>query len=202
MSPPTGPRTGGRLRSVEAHDAVMKAAVELLEEAGYPGVTIEGVAERAQVAKSTIYRWWPSKGALVMDAYSQVVTDRMPRPDSGAIAEDLTRFVTELYRVTSHPGRAQALRTMMVEAQRDRDFAIEFRRWVGTRRDVLAGMLVRAVDRRELASGLDIDYAVDQVFGPFWYRLMVGHGPLRAKDAETHVAQLIAGWRRAKDPDR
>ncbi|UQX02748.1 TetR/AcrR family transcriptional regulator [Streptomyces sp. RerS4] len=206
------PRTGGRVRSQEAHDAVLAAAAELLEEVGYQGVTMEGVARRADVAKSTVYRWWKSKPVLVMDAYRATVEARMPTPDTGSLAGDLTEFVAALYRVAAHPLRVKALRGLMAEAQLDPDFAEPFRQWVESRRGALKELLLRAADRGELpppathpdtetgtgtpsAPGLDLDLAVDQVFGPFWYRLLVGHAPLDPADAPAHVARLLDGLR-------
>ncbi len=203
MARPTAPehsghprRTGGRVRSQDAHDDVLRATVEILEEAGYGGVTIEGVAARSGVAKSTIYRWWTSKAALVMDAYGKIVAGRMPRPDSGVVADDLTAFVAELYRVADFPLRGKALRGLMAEAQLDPAFAQPFRAWVQSRRDVVAELLVRGIDRGELDAGLDLDYAVDVVFGLFWYRLLVGHLALDAAQARDHVDRLLQGLRR------
>src|SRR5437868_3656992 len=99
--PPTHPaprtrRTGGRIRNADAHTAILIATAELLEEAGYAGLTMEGVAARADVAKSTIYRWWKSKGVLAMEAYAHTVAARMPEPDTGSLRDDLVAFVTEL----------------------------------------------------------------------------------------------------------
>ncbi len=189
------PRTGGRVRSQDAHAAVLTAAVALLEEVGYRGVTIEGVAKRANVAKSTIYRWWKSKPTLVMDAYRETVEQRMPAPDTGSLTGDLTAFVTELYRVGEHPLRVKALRGLMAEAQLDPDFEVPFREWVESRRLALGGLVKRGIERGELPVGTDADLAVDQVFGPFWYRLLVGHAPLDPADAPAHVAGLVQGWR-------
>ncbi|MCM3885523.1 TetR/AcrR family transcriptional regulator [Frankia sp. R82] len=188
-------RTGGRIRSQDAHDDVLRAAVEILEEVGYGGVTIEGVAARSGVAKSTIYRWWTSKAALVMDAYGKIVAGRMPRPDTGTVADDLTDFVAELYRVADYPLRGKALRGLMAEAQLDPAFEESFRSWVQSRRDVVAGLLIRGIDRGELDADLDLDHAVDLVFGPFWYRLLVGHVALDAAQARGHVDRLLQGLR-------
>ncbi|WP_199545839.1 TetR/AcrR family transcriptional regulator [Streptomyces sp. N35] len=194
--PPSDPRrTGGRVRSQNAQDAVLAAAVALLEEVGYQGVTIEGVARRANVAKSTIYRWWKSKPTLVMDAYRQTVERRMPSPDTGTLAGDLAVFVAELYRVGEHPVRIKALRGLMAEAQLDPAFAEPFGQWVESRRDVIRGLLAKGIERGELPAGTDLDYAVDQIFGPFWYRLLVGHAPLDPADAPVHVTLLLQGWR-------
>lgn len=189
------PRTGGRIRSQEAREAALAAAIELLEEVGYQGVTIEGIAARSQVAKSTLYRWWKSKGPLVMDAYQQTVEGRVPEPDTGTVAGDLTAFLADLYRAAGHPLRAKALRGLMAEAQLDPAFAEHFQQWVQSRRDAVMRMLARGVDRGELPTSADLDWAVDLLFGPFWYRMLVGHAPLEPDQAPRHVTHLLNGLR-------
>ncbi|MBB4949317.1 AcrR family transcriptional regulator [Kitasatospora gansuensis] len=188
---PRPPRTGGRTRSQEARSAVLAAAVELLEEIGYQAVTIERIAARAGVAKSTIYRWWKSKAALVLDAYRETVEQRMPDPDTGSTAEDLTVFVAALHSVTERPLRARALRGLMAEAQLDPDFAEPFGAWVQSRRAVVLRVLARGVDRGELPRATDLEALTDQLFGLFWYRLLVGHLPLDPARAPQLVAQLL-----------
>ncbi|MGF1428594.1 TetR/AcrR family transcriptional regulator [Kitasatospora sp. LaBMicrA B282] len=196
---PTGPsptrRTGGRIRSEDAHDAVLAAAIELVEELGYQAVTIERIAARADVAKSTIYRWWKSKALLVMDAYRTAIEQRMPEPDTGSLAGDLTAFATALYGVSAHPLRVQTLRGLMAEAQLDPGFAEPFREWVESRRAVVRVLLDRGVQRGELPATADLDAATDQLFGLFWYRLLVGHQPLEPARAAGHVEQLLHGLR-------
>jgi AcrR family transcriptional regulator len=189
-------RAGGRIRSQGARDDALRAAVEILQERGYGAVTIEGVAARSGVAKSTIYRWWASKANLVMEAYGQFLADRMPEPDSGNIAADVTAFVTELYRVAEYPLRLKALRGLMAEAQLDPVFGEAFRDWLSSRREIVAAMLTRAVHRGELPADLDLDHAIDLVFGPFWYRLLVGHAALDPAQAASHVNQLLYGLRK------
>jgi AcrR family transcriptional regulator len=196
---PTGPsparRTGGRIRSEDAHDAVLAAAIELVEELGYQAVTIERIANRADVAKSTIYRWWKSKAPLVMDAYRTAVEQRMPEPDTGSLAGDLTAFATALYGVTAHPLRVRTLRGLMAEAQLDPAFAESFREWVESRRAVVLALLTRGMQRGELPPAADLDAATDQLFGLFWYRLLVGHQPLEPAQAAGHIDQLLHGLR-------
>jgi AcrR family transcriptional regulator len=164
-------RAGGRNRSESAHDDALRAAAEILEADGYGAVTIERVAARSGVAKSTIYRWWGSKGDLLMEAYRQLVTERMPQPDTGSLAGDLEAFVTQLYRVSDYPGRVRALRGLMAEAQLDPSFGEAFRAWVRGRRDVVAALLHRAAQRGETDPALD------------------------AADAHDHVRTLLAGFR-------
>ncbi|MER7753905.1 TetR/AcrR family transcriptional regulator [Kitasatospora sp. NPDC097643] len=188
-----GRRTGGRIRSQDAHDAVLAATIELVEELGYQAVTIERVAARADVAKSTIYRWWKSKATLVMDAYRTAVEQRMPEPDTGSLTGDLTAFATALYGVTAHPVRVRTLRGLMAEAQLDPAFAAPFQEWVNSRRAVVLAMLTRGVHRGELPAATDLDATTDQLFGLFWYRLLVGHQPLDPAQAPAHVRQLLHG---------
>jgi AcrR family transcriptional regulator len=180
-------------RSEKSRRAIYDAALALVGEVGYPRTTIEGIAARAGVGKQTIYRWWSSKAELVMEAYGQLVAERMPAPDSDRLAEDLTTFVTALYRVAEHPARVRALRGLMAEAQLDPVFAEAFRGWVQSRRDVLATLFTRAVDRGEVPADLDVNHAVDLVFGPFWYRLLVEHLPVDPAEAPGHVRRLLHG---------
>lgn len=189
------PRKGGRTRSPEAHQAALTTTAALLEERGYQAITIEAVAERSGVAKSTIYRWWRSKPELVMEAYTQQVAERMPSPDTGGVEGDLAAFMGQLYRVVEHPQRVRALRGLMAEAQLDPAFREPFRDWVNGRREVVAVLLRRGVSRGELAADVDLDHAVDLVFGPFWYRLLVEHAPLDPADAPAHAARLLSGLR-------
>ncbi|NUT20824.1 MAG: TetR/AcrR family transcriptional regulator [Hamadaea sp.] len=179
---------------------MLRATVDLLEEVGYGRLTIEGVAAKADVAKSTIYRWWTSKPALVMDAYGYAVTHRVPEPDTGTVAGDLTALLTDLYRVGEHPARVRALRGLMAEAQLDPEFAEAFRNWIETRRAIVAELLDRAVNRGELPSTVDHAVVADLVFGPFWYRLLVGHAPLDPRDAAAQADRVLAAARHGLEP--
>ncbi|MEV7543917.1 TetR/AcrR family transcriptional regulator [Streptomyces sp. NPDC089915] len=190
MATNPSPRTGGRIRNDEAHEAVLDATTDLLESGGYGALTIEGVARRSGVAKSTIYRWWKTKGDLVMEAYTRTTAHRVPSPDTGTLTGDLTALLRDLYAIAHHPARAKALRGLMAEAQLDPAFAEPFRAWIETRREVLAEVYGRAAARGELAEDLDLAHATDLVYGPFWYRLLVGHAPLDPADAPAHAARI------------
>ncbi|NUP18081.1 MAG: TetR/AcrR family transcriptional regulator C-terminal ligand-binding domain-containing protein [Streptomyces sp.] len=91
-----------------------------------------------------------------------------------------------------HPVRVKALTGLMTEAQLDRDFAESFRVFTAHRQAALAQIFVRR-RREELPRTLDLDHAVDLVFGPFWYRLLLGHRPLDPAQAPDHVATLLRG---------
>ncbi|MBT2402318.1 TetR/AcrR family transcriptional regulator [Streptomyces sp. ISL-87] len=180
----------------DAHHSVLEATAALLVEHGYGALTIEGVAKRANVAKSTVYRWWKSKPALVMDAYAHETATRVPQPDTGTLPGDLTAFVTDLYRIGGDPVRTKALTGLMAEAQLDPAFAEPFRAWVHTRRELVTTLLTRAITREEIPADTDLDHATDLVFGPFWYRLLIAHAPLDPADAEAHVTTILGGLTR------
>lgn len=187
------PRTGGRVRSVEAHEAVLSATTAMLQECGLRAITIEAVAERSQVAKSTIYRWWRSKADLVMEAYNSLTASSMPEPDTGFLEQDLRIFVAALHRNAADQVRTKALRSLMVEAQLDPDFEQAFQSWVQGRRNIVLHILDRGRQRGELRPDTDPDIVVDQLFGLFWYRLLIGHLALDQQSAKQHVAHLLRG---------
>ncbi|MDJ0384307.1 TetR/AcrR family transcriptional regulator [Streptomyces sp. G-G2] len=200
MSTNPAPRTGGRLRNEEAHHSVLEATAALLAENGYGALTIEGVAKRAHVAKSTVYRWWKSKPELVMDAYTHGRTTGTGTgtPDTGTLAGDLTTLLSHLYAVGDDPVRTRALTGLMAEAQLDPASAAPFRAWAQEWRDLVTTVLARAVTREELPAATDLDHAADLVLGPFWYRLLTAHAPLTPADAETHAATVLRGLAAAR----
>ncbi len=135
-----------------------------------------------------------------MDGYRTAVEQRMPEPDTGSLAGDLTAFATALYGVTAHPLRVRTLRGLMAEAQLDPAFAGPFREWVESRRAVVLALLARGVQRGELPPAADLQAATDHFFGLFWYRLLVDHQPLAPVLAADHVDQLLHGLARPASP--
>ncbi|WP_330329862.1 TetR/AcrR family transcriptional regulator [Streptomyces sp. NBC_00536] len=202
MSTNITPRTGGRLRNEEARQSVLEATAALLLENGYGALTIEGVAKRANVAKSTVYRWWKGKPELVMDASvhtPEADTESGPEPDTGTLAGDLTAFLADLYATAGDPVRARALTGLAAEAQLDPGSAAPFRAWARTRRDLVRALFARAVAREEIDAATDPDRAADLVLGPFWYRLLVEGAAPDPADAGTHVASVLQ--RRVVSPE-
>ncbi|HVJ31740.1 MAG TPA: TetR/AcrR family transcriptional regulator [Terriglobia bacterium] len=173
----TGP-TCGRPRDDTAKRAVLQAAAEMLEEVGFAKLSIEGIAARAAVAKTTIYRWWPTKGVLALEAFLTSVSPKIAFPETSTPLEDLrtqVHKVGKLYR--GKTGRI--LRELIALGQAD---AI-------TNRQLLDGYLLprraaaKACLQRAIAAGLarpdiDLDIVVDAIYGPIWYRMMLGHEPI------------------------
>lgn len=183
-----------RRRSERCHQAILAAAAELLEEKGYGGVSVEAIASRAGVGKQTIYRWWPCKASVVMEAYAERVTQNLPLPDTGNVRTDLIELLGQLATVLGTTSAGRALAGLIAEAQTDLHVAQEFRTQLGDcRRAAVQILLQRGIARGELHPDLDLELAIDLLCGPIWYRLLQQHAPLNREFAIALVDQLIAG---------
>ena len=185
----------GRPRSEKAHTAILDAATELLLEQGLETVSMDEVAERAGVSKATIYRWWPSKQTLALDAlYREWDTGRTELPDTGSLRGDLLALLQPwIRRVRTRPyGRVVA--ELVAEAQTDPEFAsIYHTRFVAPRREPARALLRRATERDELRLDIDVDLALDLVYGPLYHRLLHGHAPLNERFLRDLVDTVLAG---------
>jgi len=189
---PRRPHTGRR-RNDAAREAILDAAFRLLSDpdTGAGGLTIEAIAAEAGVGRQTIYRWWPSKGAVLADAlirYAQVV---VPERDTGTFAGDLTAFLTDSFAGLADQGYAARLRQIVAAAQQDDHVARVLADFTAVRRAALRALLERGTDTGELAPDADLDMLVDMAYGVLYYRLLVGHAPLDEKAARSLAAELI-----------
>ncbi|WP_406154368.1 TetR/AcrR family transcriptional regulator [Streptomyces sp. NBC_01023] len=166
-------------RSEKARFAVLEAADDLLAEKGFAGVTMEGIATRAGVAKQTIYRWWSTKTDVLMDAFLQDVAEEPPSRDHGDVARDLSDHLGRLGHFLSGTDPGAVFKALMAQTQHDPAFAKDFRaRYLDEqrRRDQLP--LERAVRRGELPADLDVAAETDQIVGPLYYRVLVTGEPI------------------------
>lgn len=178
----------GRRRNEAARRAVLDATWQILYESGAEGLTIEAIARRAGVGRQTIYRWWPSRGAIVFEAASESARLSVPgAPDTGSLRGDLRAFLRATYEAAGQPETAPVLRAMASEALRDEDFADALREFTGERRSVLRALLERHGASSESAALL-----ADFAYGVLWYRTVVGHAPLDRHAADA-AADAISG---------
>lgn len=174
--PPRGP---GRPRSEHCRLAALEAAADLLEERPYPAVTIEGIAERAGVSKQTIYKWWGSRAALCMEAYSVRTAARFTEPSGGPVREQLTALLAETCRVLRQDNNGAIVAGFIAEAQADPELAAELRDvLIASRRRAVKAVLARGIEAGELRPDLDVSLAIDLMYGPVWYRLLLRSAPL------------------------
>jgi AcrR family transcriptional regulator len=164
------PRTRGRPRSSHADRAIATATLALLASGGFSSLKIEHVAERAGVGKTTIYRRWPTKQALVAAALAEFVDD-FPVPDSGESRHDLIAVLRyQLGLLTG--GFGQVAATVLSEAAFHPVLAEALRGPLRRSRELLGAVLTRAVERGELRAGLDLERAIDLFWGPVYYRFL------------------------------
>jgi AcrR family transcriptional regulator len=159
----------GRPRSEKAREAVLCAAAELLLDSGLGAVSM-----------ATIYRWWPTKEALALDALYHEWTELSPAPrDTGSLRGDLLALLRPwARRIRSRP-YARVLGTFITKAHSDPAFAREYlTRLVNPRRDRARTLFERAVERGELPAGTRVDVALDLLYGALYHRLLHGHAPL------------------------
>ena len=177
----TAPARGrGRPRSETAHRAILDATLTLLDEGGYRPLTIEAVAARAGVGKTTIYRRWPSKLELVIEAVSEL-RPALPTEDTGSLQGDFNAFQrTQITRVAAGPLPRIAPR-LIAESVGDEELHAAIKReLIEPIREALGEVLRRGVDRGELRRDLDLELATDIVHGTLVYRMLLSQGNLMA----------------------
>jgi AcrR family transcriptional regulator len=186
-------RTPGRPRSERAHRAILQAANDLLESEEFAAVTVEAIAERAGVSKATVYRWWPNRAAVVMDGFLSIVSSQVPFPHTGRAREDIRSHMRRLAEAFS--GKiGSTVAALIAEGQSDPELAEALRsRWLSVRREEAREILELGIERGELREDIDPEVAVDVLYGPIYYRLLVGHAPLDNDFADALADHVFAG---------
>ncbi len=182
-----------RRRSIRSHQAILAATAQLLAEVGYTALTIEGVAAQAGVGKATVYRWWPSKGALVIEAMSAALA--MPTfTETGDLRQDLLTVGNGIVDTLAHSPAGAVISALAADLMRDPDMAEQFRdQVIRPRRSAVTQILRRAADRGELPSDVDIDLLLDVYAGAVFYRVLISGEPVTGLLAEQLVGLLLDG---------
>jgi AcrR family transcriptional regulator len=186
----------GRPRSERVHAAILAATAELLGASGYAALTMDGVAERAGVARQTIYRRWSSKLRLVIELLEQL-SESAPLPDTGSVRSD----IAALYRryATNIPSAGgPIIPALIAESLYNDELAGIVRAYIMTRRRQAMLVFERAVDRGEIDPAYDREMLVDMISGFSWYRKLIAGIPIADADAETMAALLLDGIARPR----
>ena len=191
---PRRPHTGRR-RNDAAKAAILDATFRLLSGPGTEAVTIDAIAAEAGVGRQTIYRWWPSKGAVAADALARHARVVVPERDTGSFTGDLAAFFTDSFAGLADEGLANRLRHIVAEAQHDEHVARVLADFTAVRRAALRALLERGRTAGELAAEADLDMLVDMAYGVLYYRLLVGHAPLDEQAARSLAAELTKSAR-------
>lgn len=173
-----GDKPRGRPRSQKAKAAILEAARLLLSEGGPGAVTMEAVAARAGVGKPTVYRWWPDRHAVTMAALmSSESVDTTEGSRRSALSTLRAQLQTIAKRFATHTGRHIA--SMIAAAESDTELSKAFRNhFVLARRAEGKAWLEQAQKAGELRKNLDLEVALDMLYGPLFFRLLMGHAPL------------------------
>ena len=190
----------GRPRSEKARQAILAAAMDLLLDQGLNAMSMDDVARRAGVSKATIYRWWPSKERLALDALAAEWASSAPadQDDTGTLRGDLLARFRPWVRQLNRKPYARVVAGLVAAAQTDAEFADLYRQhFVQPRRVATRNLLLRARERGEIAADTDLEVALDLLYGPIYHRLLHGHAPVTERFAQHVIDAVIA----AMSPD-
>ena len=187
------PSRQGRPRSAQSRAAVLSAASDLLHEVGAKAMTTDEIAGRSGVSKATIYKWWPNKYAVAVEAFLSEMMAESPDPDTGSAREDLRSVLRGLVHFYSGPtGRVFA--QLVGEGQTDPLVQQELREHlVMPRRELIRRIWDRGVARGELRADVAPEAAFDLLFGAALYRLVMGHAPLDEAAADAIADAAMRG---------
>jgi AcrR family transcriptional regulator len=186
-------RRAGRPRSERSRAAVVRAVSELMREVGLRAMTTDEIATRSGVSKATIYKWWPNKYAVAVEAFLSEMLTESADPDTGSAHEDFRLALRGLIHFYASTG-GRIFAQLVGEAQFDPAVAVELRdRLVGSRRELVGAIWERGVARGELSPEADPGIALDLIFGPAMYRLVAGHAPLTEAAADKIVDTAMRG---------
>jgi AcrR family transcriptional regulator len=192
----------GRPRSEKARQAILDAAADLLLARGLSAVSMDAVAERAGVSKATIYRWWPTKEALALDAlYAEWDAVRPALRDTGSLRGDLLALLRPWARLAGSRPYGRVISALITEAQTDPVFAAEYRqRVIEPRRDQARAIFRRAIERGETSADTKVEVALDLLYGSLYHRMLHGHAPLSDRFTKDVIDMTLSGIQPAPGP--
>jgi len=189
-----GTRPPGRPRSEESRQSILRSTLKLLRrDGGFADLSIEAIAADANVGKTTVYRWWPTKAALVADAFSASADDELRFPNTGSVQKDMSLQMRRLIRIFRSK-RGKVVAALLAGGQSDPELIAAFReRFLWPRRKQAYQTLRRGIDRGELPAGSDLDLILDSLYGPIYMRFLIRHDKLDENFADRICALVLKG---------
>jgi AcrR family transcriptional regulator len=186
-------RSRGRQRSEDSKQAILCAVLDLLGTMPLRDVTIEGIARKAGVGKATIYKWWPSKAHVALDAFLARSKRRAPNPNTGSAEQDFREQLYRVFKFYSSPD-GRMLGQFIAEGQSNPAFAALFlERFLRPRRELVGALFDRGQRRGQIDALLDRELTLDLIYGPAMYRLLTRMGPLDRAWVDAMVSGLFRG---------
>ena len=193
----TGPngakRRPGRPRNERSRLAIIRSTLKLLRKTTFDDLSIEAIAADAHVGKATVYRWWASKGALVVDAFVSSIEDELHFPDSGSVHRDMSLQMKGFVALLNSP-TGRIIAALIAAGQHDPELMEEFRaRFLRRRRQEAYQTLQRGIDRGELPRGLDLDMILDLLYGGIYMRFLIRHDELSERYVDDVCSVILQG---------
>ncbi|MFG2758640.1 TetR/AcrR family transcriptional regulator [Streptomyces wuyuanensis] len=198
----TDPRTrrapaGAAVLREDVTEAIRAAVFEELATVGFARMSIEGIARRAGVGKTAVYRRWKSKLSLVLDLVSAFAAQGLPAPDTGSLYGDVRALLEVASHALRHPVASQVIPDLLVEAARNPEIADTIKAALFDSQQGVAALVVRdAVARGDLPETADPDRALDLILGPLYWRLVVVRGDLPKGYLDDLAASVVAALTR------
>ncbi|MEU3031352.1 TetR/AcrR family transcriptional regulator [Streptomyces incarnatus] len=185
---------GAAVLRPDVTEAIRAAVFEELAAVGYARMSIEGIARRAGVGKTAVYRRWRSKLHLVLDVVSAMAVLGLPAPDTGSLEGDLRLLYEVTSRALRHPVASQIIPDLQAEAARNPEIAEAFQKALRDGQEGVASKVIAAATARgELTPTLDPDLALDLISGPLYWRSVVIRSPKPPKGYLDNLARATAG---------
>ncbi|HAV1630870.1 TPA: TetR/AcrR family transcriptional regulator [Enterobacter hormaechei subsp. steigerwaltii] len=187
-------RSSGRPRDKTLDTAIMRAAIYLVNERGYAAVTIDAIAERANTSKTAIYRRWPRKATIVMEAFLAAAEPLITPPENLPLRETVIAQMTALAKFFQTTPSGRTITDLIAEAQTDAMLADAIReKWLLPRRKVASAYFQAAREAGELRDDINTSALIDALYGPLYFRLLLGHDVIDKSFIERIVDMAMMG---------
>ena len=192
-----GKRPPGRPRSEESRQSILRSTLKLLKQhGGLADLSIEGIAADANVGKTTVYRWWPTKAALVADAFFASAEEELQFPNTGSVQRDMRLQMRRVIRIFRSE-RGKVVAALLAGGQSDPELLEAFReRFLWPKRRQAYQTLQRGIDRGELPADSDLDLILDSLYGPIYMRFLIRHDKLDEGFVDDLCGLVLEGSKR------
>jgi AcrR family transcriptional regulator len=189
----------GRPRDEEARKRILDSAAQLLESRCFDEITVEAIAEQSGAGKATVYRWWPNKAAVLIEAFRERISREMPFPDTGEFRQDVRQQMQNFTEIIYWGRRGKVFRSFIAGAQADPEIAEAFRElWIRPRRAEARKLFERYIAEGVARADLDPDLAVEMVYSPLYYRLLTGWGEITGEYLDRLLDTLLRAFVKQK----
>ncbi len=190
-------RPPGRPRSEESRQSILRSTLKLLKRDGrFADLSIEAIAADANVGKTTVYRWWPTKAALVADAFFASAEEELQFPNTGSVQRDMSLQMRRVIRIFRSE-RGKVVAALLAGGQSDPELLEAFReRFLWPKRRQAYQTLQRGMDRGELPADSDLDVILDSLYGPIYMRFLIRHDKLDEGFVDDLCALVLEGLKR------